>query len=258
MKNCLPVVLLLFSVSSSFLAIGQDRQINNTTQFWSEVDLSGRISSKFKWQLDLQYSRQSPYEGYNLFRYNEQLTVRGWVHYYPIKNLRVSQFFGLWYNFAIPQVGQREYPELRTATQISYYTRWKKNLLINRIRPELRIIKDRDGKYEPVFRARYQIKYQRLLIHDSYDKNSLYFVGFDEIFINGTSKVTGYRAFDQNRVFIGLGFDFTEDITIETGYFNQFQQHAHDSHFDDGHAWQLSLMIDNINFKRKKQPGHLS
>jgi hypothetical protein len=244
--------LCLLLCCVGFVACSQDKPYNNTGQFWGEIDMLGKVSSKVKWQFDVQYSRQSPYEKYNLFRYNAQLTVRGWIHYFPVKNFRISQFVGLWYNFPIADVGAREYPEIRTATQFTYYTRWKKNMLANRLRPEIRIIRDRSFNYEPVFRARYQVKYQRLLTHEAYDKNSLYFIAFDEVFVNGTSNVTGNRLFDQNRVFVGLGFNCTDDIAIETGYFNQLQQHAHDANKDVNHVWQLSLIIDNISFKGAK------
>jgi hypothetical protein len=236
------------------LVRAQTRALNTTGQFWGETDLAGRISKKLKWQFDAQYSRQSAYEDANLFRYNSQLTIRPWLHYYPIKNLRVSAFFGLWYNFAIDEVGAREYPELRAAVQLNYYTVIHRNVILNRIRPELREIRDRQGIFETAGRIRYMFKYQRLLVHDQYDKNSVYLIVFDEVFANLGSKVTGNRFFDQNRVFVGVGYNVTNDIAIETGYFNQFQQHAHDVHFDMNHVWQLSLIIDNLNPKVRKQP----
>lgn len=232
----------------------QNKPVNNTAQFWGEVDVSGRVSKKFKWQLDIQYSRQSAYEKSNLFAYNSQFTVRPWLHYAPIKNLRLSAFVGLWYNFAIAAVGARQYPEIRAAIQLNYYTPIKKHLILNRIRPELREMRDREGVFETVGRIRYEFKYQYLLFHNLYDKNSIYLIAFDEVFANMGSKVTGYKFFDQNRVFLGLGYGITNNIAFETGYFNQFQLHAHDAHADMNHVWQLSLLIDGLN--RKVAPAN--
>ena len=227
----------------------QNKRLNHTSQFWSEVDLVGRINKTLKWELDLQYSGQSLYGRLNLFRYPSQVTIRPWLHYYPLKHLRISAFWGLWYNLAIPAAGARKYPELRTAVQANYYVPIRKHLLLNRIRPELREIRNREGRFELVGRVRYELKYQYLLLHDSYDQNSLYLIAQDELFANLGSEVTGTRLFDQNRIFVGFGYGVTDNIAIETGYFNQYQFHAHDPNADMNHAWQLSLIIDGLNGK---------
>src|SRR5215470_7746109 len=112
-----PLLLVLLCGS----AYAQNSTINNTAQLWSEADFAGHIGSRWKWQLDWQYSRQSNYEAANLVDHDSQLTIRSWLHFYPIPTLRLSTFFGVWYNFAIPEVGAREYPEYRGAVQATLY-----------------------------------------------------------------------------------------------------------------------------------------
>jgi hypothetical protein len=51
----------------------------------------------------------------------------------------------------------------------------------------------------------------------------LYGVAADEIFI-GAGKNLGTNIFDQNRIFLLLGFKLNKKITIEGGYFNQTLQ----------------------------------
>lgn len=237
---------LSFLLLIPFFSAAQNNMINNTTQMWSEVDLIGKMHKKWKWQLDIQYSRQSPYESLALFKYNSQLTLRPWFHYYVTPNLRISLFAGEWYNYAIPEVGAREYPEYRVALQTSYYSHFKLNIVQNRLRTEVREIKDRQGNFETVLRERYMLKYQHLLNHETYDKNSSYLIAFNEFFVNDGSAVTGYKMFDQNRVFLGIGYNLTDNVGFETGYFNQLQHHAHDINFDMNHNWQISLIIDHI------------
>ncbi len=234
--------LLCFDVT-----FGQNSKVNNTTQLWSEIDLFGRINKKWKWQCDVQYSRQSPYEELAFLKYDEQFTIRPWIHFYPIPTVKLSAFIGVWYNFPIEDnVGQRAYPEYRTAVQAQVYKSRGGNTLSNRFRTEIREIKDRSGEIETVFRGRYMLKYQRLLNHTSYDKNSYYGIVSDEQFVNGGSKVTGYKIFDQNRFFVGLGYNFTNDVAIEMGYINQFAYHAHDTNFDSNNIVSLSLIFDNV------------
>lgn len=236
-------VIVLFCAANLF---AQNNKINNTTQVWSEADLLGRINTKWKWQTDIQYSRQSPYEDISFVNYNEQLTIRPWLHFYPNPKIKLSTFIGLWYNYPITEVGARAYPEYRAAIQAQFYKHWKLNTISNRFRTELREIKDRQGVFETVLRERYAFKYMRLIHHDGYDKNSIYFFTLDEFFVNDGSKVTGYKLFDQNRIFAGIGYNITNDITLEAGYFNQYQIHAHNTNYDMNHIFQLSLIIDNI------------
>ncbi len=226
--------------------IAQNNKVNNTTQTWSEIDFSGKINTHWKWQLDVQYSRQSKYEQYNLLKYNSQFTLRPWVHYYINPNTRLSAFYGLWDNFAIKDVGARAYTEYRGAIQANFYSLKKMDIVTKRIRTELRFIKDKNGIYETVLRERAQLKYQHLMKGTTYSTNTIYFISFDEFFLNSGSNVTGHHVFDQNRLFLGFGYNITNDITFETGYFNQLQQHTRDTNFDMNHVWQLTLMVDNI------------
>ncbi len=246
-------ILFLFFVAISNLSIAQNNRINNTTQIWTEVDFLGKISPKIKWQCDVQYSKQSDYEAFDFYNHPEQLTIRPWLHYYITPTIRMSTFFGLWYNYPIDAVGQREYPEYRWAAQLQFYKIWNRNKISNRFRPEIRAIKDRNGIFETVFRGRYMFKYMRLLNHDNYDKNSWYFIFQNEIFINGGSTTTGFKAFDQNRIFLGIGYNITDDIAFETGYFNQFQHHNHDVNFDNNNVWQVSLIFDNLTHPQSKK-----
>ena len=101
-------ILFLVFVTVSKFSIAQNNRINNTTQIWTEVDFLGKISPKLKWQCDVQYSKQSNYEALNLFNHPEQLTIRPWLHYYVKPTIRISTFFGLWYNYPIDAVGQRQ------------------------------------------------------------------------------------------------------------------------------------------------------
>jgi len=247
MRNYIVLGLLFIA----HFAQAQNNYINPTSQLWSEADIMGYVTPKLKWQADFQYARQSPYQGLNLFMFNEQLTIRPWLHYYITKQFRISTFVGLWYNYGISEVGAREYPEYRTALQFQYYKTSGVQLFVNRFREEFRFIKDRQGAIEFVLRERYMFKYQRLLVHKSYDKQSLYAIALNEFFLNNGSKATGYHMFDQNRVFLGIGYNFTDDIGIETGYFNQLQQHAHDNNLDINHIWQVSLIIDNLTHPKK-------
>lgn len=50
-----------------------------------------------------------------------------------------------------------------------------------------------------------------------------YAVAADELFI-GAGKNLGINIFDQNRIFLQLGYAFSKKISLEAGYFNQTLQ----------------------------------
>lgn len=238
-----------YLIVSIILFIGREVFAQNflpSTQVWSEVDFTEKLGKKFVLQNDIQYSRQSNIgNDLNLMRYNQQLTLRTWLHYYPISKIRISVFAGLWYNYFIPQLN-RQFPEYRTAIQGTYYKVLPKSTLAYRFRVENRNIKDIDMNFENVFRFRIQLKYVKPLNNTEIKKGTHYLVGFDEVFINGGSKVTGVHLFDQNRIFIGYGYAFTNYLTFETGYFNQFQIAAHSNNFYVNHVWQVTLYVNNV------------
>src|SRR4051812_29677748 len=108
-NNLLTFVFFLYSYNIAA------QEVIPSTQLWSEIDVSGRISKKWTYQVDFQYSRQSDLSRLDFLKYNQQLTIRPWIHYYPTDKIRISFFAGIWYNFSAPQIGNREYPEYRSA-----------------------------------------------------------------------------------------------------------------------------------------------
>jgi hypothetical protein len=239
-------LLLLLFLPLFTTTYSQNNKVNNTTQLWSEVNLLGKINKKWKWQADFRNWQQSPYESYSIAEYEKSITGRIAIHYSPSSAIKLSALVSVTDNYQITEVKAREYPEYRGTLQAQHIKVIGLSKISNRIRLEYRDIKDAAGNFEQVFRGRYMLRYQQLLTHIEYDKNSIYSAISDEVFINGGSATTGYKTFDQNRVFLGLGYNITTNIAIETGYLNQYVYHAHDTNFDSNHIWQVTLIFDNI------------
>ena len=70
-------------------------------------------------------------------------------------------------------------------------------------------------------RFRYQLRLQQVFWSKA-DKQ-LYGAAADELFI-GAGKNVGVNIFDQNRIFLLLGYRFNRQIAFEAGYFNQTLQ----------------------------------
>ena len=62
----------------------------------------------------------------------------------------------------------------------------------------------------------------------------------DEVFINFGERIV-YNTFDQNRFFIGVGYQITSHMNVQTGYMNIFQQEASGNSYWSRHAIRLFL-----------------
>lgn len=69
------------------------------------------------------------------------------------------------------------------------------------------------------YRVRQLLRYQRPFAFEP----CLSFISWDEVFFNANNTDWGQKTgIDQNRLFTGLGWNFTRNLRVETGYFNWF------------------------------------
>lgn len=148
-------------------------------------------------------------------RHNSELGVmaqtlfRGGLLYSPFKNHEFGLIMG-YIETNLPN--QTE--EYRPTFQYIYQglTLSSVNLLL-RSRLELREIEENDDE---------SLRYRLMLRTSTAINSNLDLVVWDEPFINLTKEQwTGNRAFDRNRLFVGLRKKF-QNFSIETGYLNQF------------------------------------
>jgi len=97
-------------------------------------------------------------------------------------------------------------------------------------------------------RARYRFRVQVPLSKPEMKDNTLFLVAADEIFANFGEKVTA-NIFDQNRLYLALGWRFNKDCNIQTGYLNQFIEKGDGVRKENNHTFQLALTY-NIDFTK--------
>ena len=93
------------------------------------------------------------------------------------------------------------------------------------------------------YRFNHRLRYQlsgAISLRDSTRKALVLLVG-DEILINAGRQVV-YNHFDQNRVFVTLGYQLTKTFSLQAGYMYTFSQLALGNQFLHGHVWRLSLL----------------
>lgn len=101
------------------------------------------------------------------------------------------------------------------------------------------------------FRFRYQIRTLIPLLKSKSEKNMLALVLADEIMFNFGRNII-FNVFDQNRFFGGLGSQLKENLFLEVGYMNWFQQRSTGMDFYDRDILRFT-MTQNIDLRKKSE-----
>lgn len=105
-----------------------------------------------------------------------------------------------------------------------------------------------EGYWKYRQRARYRFRVQVPLTKSEMKDNTLFFVAADEIFVNFGKNVPA-NIFDQNRLYLALGWRFNKDTNIQMGYMNQFIEKSDGVHKENNHTLQVALTY-NIDFSK--------
>jgi Protein of unknown function (DUF2490) len=218
-----PGIVFLIGFFFSFLCttplLGQT---NHYAQFWNEFAFTRSLKGKWASELNLGQTWTSTADNKNMFYRNSQLYVRLWVHYYASSRWKISSFLSYYYNRSVPEINQEELPELRFAVQGTYYIHKVGYTLLTRFRIEDRKLKNNAGVWEAFYRFRAQLKMVLPLNGKVIRKGVFYGIASDELFFKTGARLTGNQAFDRNRLTLGAGYSFTDDVQVEVTYANEY------------------------------------
>lgn len=219
------VFVILFAIFTLPALAQSDRlnDFNNTNWLQSFTTLS--LSKKWSMHFEYQWRREKGLAQWQQsllrlganYKVNDQVTAHmgyAWVLTYPYGDF--------------PIASNGTFPEHRIYEQISFRQPVNKWVFTHRFRVEQRWLRRTVGVADPqeyewffLHRFRYQFRSQYPL-HTKGDQQ-FYAAAADEIFI-GAGKNLGVNIFDQNRIFLLLGYKLSKKITLEAGYFNQTLQ----------------------------------
>lgn len=243
MKRYLPLLFILFTVPSF-----SQKQVNKQSGVWFGYFNQTRLTDKWGIWLDV-HARRTDF----LDRWSAQL-IRPGITYYANDHLRFTA--GYTYARSYPAAGLHTVrPEHRPWQQVLWTSRQKRLQTQQWIRLEerfnRRIANDRlqDG-YAFNFRFRYLLNLMVPLNRDFIEPNTIFFAFNDEIHINAGKQIT-YNLFDQNRFFVGLGYQFISGLNAQVGYMNQFQQLPSGNHFNSNNVLRV-FVFHNLDLRPKK------
>jgi hypothetical protein len=219
------IVVILFICLTENIHSQNDRV--NDYNYLNWLQTFNTISLNKKWSLHLEYQWRRD-DG---LKYWQQSLLRVGANYKLNDNITAHLGYAWIETFPYgdyPIANNGTFPEHRIYEQISFRQPVNKFLFTHRFRVEQRwlgrVKAGTDREIEDwlfLHRFRYQFRMQHPFYTNG-DKQ-LYGAAADEIFI-GAGKNIGVNIFDQNRIFLLLGYKLNKKLSIEAGYFNQTLQ----------------------------------
>lgn len=255
MKNSAIVACLALSFSTHLLLAQEEavRNINRHRVLYTKWNFSDFFhpQSKWNWDLDVVYRRQSDVDNNEISDNPLRLSIRPWVGYQFAKLTRISISPIGWVNSMersvvdsdLPVFGERE---LRSTLQINNnaYYRGRYNFT-HRIRFESRWRALDQPDIRQNFRVRYRIRSRIPLNNDYFYVNrTVYLNLYSEIHVEFGGDFSSTNHLSQSRNYAGIGYRFWDWARIELGYLHQYMPRSNFYDVDLLYGPMFYLYID--------------
>lgn len=212
------------------------KESETSQQAWLGYFNQTRLTPKSGLWLDLQFRTNSWVDE------AASSIVRLGYTYYARDQLRLTAGYGWITHFALSPHAP-DIPEHRAWQQVQWFDKNYRASLAQYLRVEQRFVrKEVDGKLLDDHRFTWRFRYNfavsiPIRAAEILPKTPFLFLN-DEIHVNaGRNIVNNY--FDQNRLFAGLGYQFSRDVNAHLGYLYVFQQLPTGNRYVHVHALRL-------------------
>lgn len=215
-------------------------------------------STKWAWELDVVYRRQSELGSGNFWAQPLRYSTRIWIAYQVNKLTRVSfNPIGVFYSaprFPLETDLDRPFErELRTTLQINNYSNYGRLNFTHRLRFESRWrdIDNPDGARQN-FRVRYRLRLRTPInTNYFYTNNTVYISKYSEIHVE-FGRDYGRNYLSQVRNYVGVGYRFWDWTRIELGYLYQINTRANLQQIDVSRGPMFYLFMDILSRNERK------
>lgn len=228
--------------------------------FWSKTEVNEIFKNgESPWGvgMDIVYRRKSGLHDNNMFSERLRESFRPWVHYQfnPSARFSVSPLGIMYTHEYLAKESDLErppYAELRTTFQFfnHLYQANKRVMHTFRYRYELRWQNALNEDIETRFFSRFRFRYRFRYIFNKpniYYNRALYTAISNEIGINIGKNVV-MNTFNQNRLYVGMGYRFYNAIRVEARYVNRFRTRGSTGfEFDHGQGFMLGIYVDMVS-----------
>lgn len=249
------ILLIVFLWSSFFSAaqysdIPYQKEITQSTGLWLGAYTKYRLSKRMFYYGEYHYRRRN-----NFVKDMAQVYLRFGATYLVSKKFEITagivtpvywapdqtadnidkavMQFRFWQQFLFVQPLGRA----KIYHQIRIEQRWKRNYEIG-------------SPFKLTHRFRYKLTAYVPLNHDHLVNKTLFLSFYEEIFIQAGKPVI-YDHFEDNRVFMGLGYILNENFQIQAGYMWTFRHNGGPFEYEHRHIPRISL-YHNLDFNRMR------
>jgi long-subunit fatty acid transport protein len=207
----IPVILL-----ELIFAVHLQAQTNEASG-WFFLSHTQKLADKWSYMTDVQIRSSSH------FKYLQNILLRPGLLYQLTDQQSLGigyTYFATWDRSEMPCTFE---PESRIFEQYVYKSKGGRLALNNRLRFEQRFIQKTEAT---IFarRLRYQIQARFQLTCDSEFATGLYVNLQNEIFLNVQNQdEINNHFFDQNRLYLGMGYRVIKEFEVELGYYYRYQ-----------------------------------
>ncbi len=238
-KNIIILTALLTIATSECIGQLPEKHIHDREQLWLGYFNQTRFSNKWGLWADVHYRMTDNFAGRSF-----QFLFRPAATYFIKDNLRLN--VGYTFVSHLPPAGMETTRlEHRAWQQIWWNQKYPGLTTLQWLRLEQRfnerVVADEklDG-HNYTFRARYNFTFFLPLKGKEIAPKTPFAAIIDEVFLNFGDKVV-YNTFDQNRLFLGIGYQFTSHLNMQFGYMNIYQQESSGNNYFSTDAVRLSL-----------------
>ena len=217
------LLLCISIICISISSIAQNRISDHNTIGWYAINIDPAITKKLSAHIEYQWRRidiikywqQSLLRLGFTYKINPQVSVQAGYGY--IKTFPYSEHF-------VASV-RKPFPEHRIYEQVVVTGNVGRVKLTNRLRLEQRFngVYSSEEDEDPDFTYLNRIRFMPRIDVPLDKMNKVYAALFDEIFI-GFGKNVGQNVFDQNRIAVLVGYNFSKAFRLEGGFLNQTVQ----------------------------------
>jgi hypothetical protein len=250
-------LLPLLGLSSQACLLAQpldapEKQIRESTQLWAGYFAQIRLTNHWGLWTDAHLRTKQ-----DLIVGLSQGVVRVGLMYYLTDATRVTVGYAYMNHFPNEGHASVSRPEHRPWQQIQWQQNGPRIRLTHRLRFEQRFRRrlgnDRQlGEgYAYNSRLRYNLQAAFPLSRNGFAPGGLSLVLNDEVHVNVGRNIM-YNYFDQNRFFVGLGYQLGTQTSLQAGYMNLFQQQASGYQFRNLHSARVFL-YQNFDVRKPKR-----
>jgi len=231
---------------------------SNTMEGWAGLYTKYRIGEKLYYYGEYHYRRR------NYMKDMAQVYLRFGVTYLLSKKLEitggvVTPFY--WSPDQESDLVDKVVPQYRFWEQLLFVQNFYRAKVYHQVRTEQRWKRDylKDSPFVLSWRFRYKLSVYAPLNHSKLINKTLFLSLYDEIFIQAGKKII-YNHLEDNRLFLGLGYIFNENIQMQAGYMLTYRHAGSPYDYEFRHIPRLSLYhsFDVYSRRQARKSQHMN